>query len=153
MADLERVRTWAEALIRLHLPERDWSFRFDYAKTRFGQCDHRSRHISVSRYLAERADDDEVHQVLLHEVAHAMAGPRAGHGPHWKAIARDIGYDGGRTHSSPAATEHARWRGVCPAGHEVIRFRRPKRSTSCASCAPRFSLDHIISWTDLKATG
>lgn len=153
MADLERVRIWAEALIRLHLDERVWVFGFDFAKTRFGQCDHRSRRITVSRYLAKAAEDDEVHQVLLHEIAHAIAGPRAGHGPRWLSIARELGYEGGRTHSSPAALEHARWRGVCPAGHEVVRFRRPNRATSCAHCAPRFSPDHLIAWSDLKATG
>lgn len=151
MADLERVRVWADALIRLHLDHNRWSFDFDHAKTRFGQCDHRTRRISVSRYLAQSASDDDVHQVLLHEVAHAIAGARAGHGPQWRQIAADLGYDGGRTHSAPAATEHARWRGVCPAGHEIIRFRKPQRQTSCAHCSPRFSPDHLIAWIDLKA--
>lgn len=151
MAELERVQVWADALIRLHLTGDSWSFRFDHAKTRFGQCDHRNKTITISRYLASSAADDDVHQVLLHEVAHAIAGPRAGHGPRWREVARDLGYDGGRTHNAPAATEHARWRGVCPAGHEIIRFRKPSRQTSCAHCAPRFSPDHLIAWSDVKA--
>ncbi len=81
MADLERVRRWAEALIVLHLDPATWSFGFDNAKKRAGLCNYTAKHISVSRYLAARYDDDEIHQILLHEVAHAMAGPRAGHGP------------------------------------------------------------------------
>lgn len=147
VAELQRVQVWADALIRLHL-ESSWAFRFDHAKTRFGACDHQKREISLSRYLASAAEDDEVHQVLLHEVAHALAGPRAGHGPKWQAVARELGYVGGRTHDSPVATEHARWRGVCPSGHEVIRFRRPSKPTSCAQCSSRFSPEHLITWQD-----
>jgi hypothetical protein len=37
VADLNRVRTWANALIALHL-EPAWSFGFDNAKTRAGLC-------------------------------------------------------------------------------------------------------------------
>lgn len=151
MAELTRVQVWADALIRLHLDPAEWRFTFDYAKTRFGLCDHSRKQISVSRYLAVNADDDEVHQVLLHEVAHAIVGPRAGHGAEWKRVAREIGYIGGRTHSSPAATEKARWLGVCPAGHEIIRFRRPNKSTSCATCSPQFNRAYLITWHDRLA--
>ena len=85
MADLDRVRTWADALIRLHLDPR-WTFGFDNARTRAGLCNYDKKRITVSRLLAARYEDDEIHQVLLHEVAHAIAGRGAGHGPRWKKI-------------------------------------------------------------------
>lgn len=146
MAGLERVRVWAEALIRLHLDEREWSFRFDNAKTRAGSCDYQKREITVSKYLATRFGDDEIHQVLLHEVAHALAGKRSAHGPKWLRIARDLGYDGNRTHNGPVESEFARWVGFCPAGHEIIRFRKPTRPVSCGKCSRSFSRAHLISW-------
>lgn len=150
MADLARVRVWAEALIRLHLDPKDgissWSFGFDHAKRRAGLCNHTERRITVSRYLAAKFDDDEIHQILLHEVAHALAGAAAGHGPAWKSIARDIGYVGGRTHDGEIAHELAPWLGKCPAGHEHARFRRPNRESSCARCARGFSRAHLIAW-------
>ena len=74
MADLERVRVWADALIRLHLDPGEWSFDFDHARTRAGLCDFGKKRISVSKHLAAKYEDDEIHQVLLHEVAHALAG-------------------------------------------------------------------------------
>ena len=52
MADLERVRRWAEALIVLHLDPAVWSFGFDNAKKRAGLCNYTAKRISVSRYLA-----------------------------------------------------------------------------------------------------
>lgn len=146
MADLARVRVWAEALIRLHLDPAEWSFGFDHAKRRAGLCNYTERRITVSRYLAEKFEDDEIHQVLLHEVAHALAGASAGHGPRWKRIAAEIGYVGGRTHDGDIAHERAPWIGACPAGHAHYRFRRPTRITSCARCARGFSNAHVIEW-------
>ncbi|WP_105566359.1 SprT-like domain-containing protein [Microbacterium halophytorum] len=145
MADLERVRVWAEALIRMHL-DGTWSFGFDNAKRRAGVCSHTHRRITVSRYISALNDDDEVHQTLLHEVAHAMAGAGAGHGPEWKRIAREIGYVGGTTHNGRTPTELAPWVGTCPNGHALHRYRRPPRVSSCTKCAPRFDPRFVIAW-------
>lgn len=145
MADLKRVTVWANALIRLHL-DPEWTFAFDNAKRRAGLCDYKRKRISVSRHLAARWEDDEVHQTLLHEVAHALAGHAAGHGPAWRRIARELGYAGGRTHSGETPDELAPWVGRCPNGHVVYRFRKPTRPNSCARCAPGFSPAHLIEW-------
>lgn len=151
MSELHRVREWAEALISLHL-DSSWTFAFDTAKRRAGLCDYGRRRISLSRYLAARYDDDANHQTLLHEVAHALAGPAAGHGPRWKAIARDLGYVGGTTHHGETATELARWVGVCPVGHVAYRHRRATKPTSCAKCAPTFDARFVFAWTRREIT-
>ena len=145
MADLNRVRVWADALIVMHL-DPSWTFAFDNAKRRAGLCNYTNKRISVSRYLAGRYEDDEIHQILLHEVAHAMAGPKAGHGPRWKAIGREIGYEGKRLHDGAIAEEHASWIGHCPAGHEFFRYRAPTRVSACAKCAKRFDPKNTIVW-------
>jgi len=145
VAELERVRTWAEALIRLHL-DAGWTFAFDNARTRAGLCNYDRKRISVSRLLAARYEDDEIHQVLLHEVAHAMAGPRAGHGPRWRSTATELGYEGKRLHDGQTATELAPWVGVCPAGHRHYRYRRPTRPLSCGTCSRRFDPAFRIEW-------
>lgn len=147
MANLGRVTVWAHALIRMHLDPDQWSFDFDNAKRRAGQCNFTNKRITVSRYLASKFEDDEIHQVLLHEVAHALAGPRAGHGPKWQTIAADLGYVGGRTHHGEIAHEHASWVGACPQGHEHFRFRRPVREQSCGKCSRTFSRAHLIRWS------
>lgn len=151
MADLNRVRVWAQALIAMHLDE-SWSFDFDHAKRRAGLCDYRRKRITVSRYLAARFDDDEIHQTLLHEVAHAMAGHTAAHGPEWKRIARDLGYVGGTTHHGETATELAPWVGQCPSGHIAYRHRRPARETSCARCSRAFDRRFLFTWTRREIT-
>lgn len=146
MADLDRVVVWANALIELHLPSRGWSFRFDNAKRRAGLCNYTAREISVSRYLAARFEDDEIHQILLHEIAHALAGSEAAHGPRWKAVAAELGYEGSRVHHGATADELAPWVGTCPSGHRVYRHRRPTRRSSCSTCSARYSPAHEIQW-------
>ena len=151
MADLERVRRWADALIALHL-DPSWSFGFDNARTRAGLCRYDRKRITVSRLLAARYEDDEIHQVLLHEVAHAVAGARAAHGPKWKAVARDLGYVGKRLHDGAIADELAPWVGTCPSGHVHYRYRRPTRPLSCAKCSRHFDPRFAIDWVR-RATG
>lgn len=150
MSDLQAIARTAEQLIRMHLDPRfgsgAWTFAFDRAKRRAGLCNFSERRISVSRYLAEKFDEQEVKQVLLHEIAHALAGPSAGHGPEWKRVAMQLGYVGGRTHDGEIAHERAPWLGHCPAGHEHYRFRAPSRDTSCGKCARGYSPAHAITW-------
>jgi SprT protein len=151
MLDLDQVKVWANALIAIHL-DRSWTFAFDHAKKRFGSCNHNTRRITISRYLAQLAEDDYVHQVLLHEVAHAIAGPCAGHGPVWLSVARNLGYRGSRTHNSAIPYDLARWLGRCPKGHERLRFRRPSKPVSCSKCHPVFRQDCLIEWIDRRST-
>lgn len=153
MSDLDRVRGRAAALIRDHLDPSVWTFGFDNAKTRAGQCDFARRRITVSRHLAERFTDDDIDQVLLHEVAHALVGARAGHGPGWRRTAAALGYTGSRLHDGPIASELAPWIGVCPSGHEHYRYRTPTRPMACATCSRRYDPAHTITWRRRDPSG
>ncbi len=146
MTTPEHVRDRAEQLIAHHLGAGTWSFAFDHAKTRAGQCDFGRRRITVSRHIAARVSEADVEQVLLHEVAHALAGPRAGHGPTWRRTAAAIGYTGSRLYDGPVASELAPWVGTCPAGHEHHRYRTPTRPLACARCSRRFDRRNLITW-------
>lgn len=145
------VRRWADELIGHHL-DASWSFAFDNAKRRAGLCDYQRKRISVSRYLSARYDDETNRQTLLHEVAHALAGPGAGHGSAWMRMARNLGYTGGTTHNGETATELAPWIGVCPAGHVAYRHRKPSRATSCARCNSRYDERFLLRWTRREIT-
>lgn len=151
MTDLHDVRREAEAMIATHL-DPAWTFAFDNAKRRAGACDYARQRITLSRYLSARYDAETNRQTVLHEIAHALAGARAGHGPAWKRIARDLGYTGGVTHHGETATELAPWVGVCPSGHVAYRHRRATRATSCAKCSPRFDERYLFTWSRREIT-
>ena len=69
----------------------NWTFRFSAARTRLGECREREKLIRVSLRHAVASDAGAVRDTILHEIAHALAGAKAGHGPAWKAIAERIG--------------------------------------------------------------
>lgn len=139
----------ARALARHLMDEHgllQWSLRFDSAKRRAGLCRYDTQTISLSRPLTALYSPEEVTETVLHEIAHALTGPKAGHGPKWRRVAREIGANGQRCVAADAPTVPAPWVGLCSAGHRHERFRRPTRPMSCTRCRPGFSVDHLVGW-------
>ncbi len=69
----------------------DWSFKFSGARKQLGSCNFTNRQIIVSRIAVINQTPDQITDVILHEIAHALAGWEAGHGPKWKSIAIQLG--------------------------------------------------------------
>lgn len=136
----------ARALLDEHgLP--DWSTTLDRAKTRAGACRFGRRQITLSAPLTRLHSETEVRDTILHEIAHALAGPSHGHDEVWRAIAVRIGCSGKRCVPPDAPRVEGSWRGTCPAGHVRHRHRRPQRPQSCGTCSPRFDVRHLLVWT------
>lgn len=115
----------------------DWNARVDHAKTRFGVCNYTKKTIGVSLSLARVNPLSETEDTILHEVAHALAGHSAGHGPLWKAKCREIGARPIRCSSANGV--EPKWLVVCPNGHvRGGRHRRTKavERRSCGECTP-----------------
>lgn len=98
---VEEVDCLASRLLVEHGLSPRWSFAVDNAVSRAGRCCYNTQRITVSRHLAHDSKHALciVENVLLHEIAHALAGYAAGHGPVWRDIALRIGCDGKRCHS------------------------------------------------------
>jgi hypothetical protein len=86
------VRTLAVKLMTKHgLIESGWRFEWDKAETRIGCCHYGSKRITLSKLLVPNLPRSEVRNTILHEIAHALVGPRRGHGPIWQAKAIEVG--------------------------------------------------------------
>lgn len=142
---LTQIRELARELLQMY-GLTDWSFEFDRARTRAGLCNFQLRRISVSRHYSMVSSLDDVRQVLLHEIAHALVGKAQGHGRIWRAKASSIGYQHRKIDGRQIAQATAPWAGICPGGHQHFRYKRPARATSCLLCAPEFSLRYRIDW-------
>ena len=68
-----------------------WTLAFVEAKRRLGDCHFRHHVIRISRAHALEGSEEQIRDTVLHEIAHAIAGHEAGHGPLWKVTARRIG--------------------------------------------------------------
>jgi len=105
-----------------------WSFGLTQAKRRLGVCNYRRKRIEIGEYYALHNPDEAVLDTLLHEIAHALAGPEAGHGPAWKAIAVRIGATPRACDDSPdTVVEPGDWRATCAGcGRTLHKYKRPR---------------------------
>ena len=109
---LGEVAQEARALMDAHGLEQ-WTLRFGAARRRLGACFVQPKIIEIARWHAAHGESRDVTNTILHEIAHALAGAKAGHGPAWKTVARRIG-----------ATPRARRRGVTGLAPTAQRRRR-----------------------------
>ncbi len=114
------------------LIDEGWTFKWSRAVRIFGLCQYNTKVIKLSRPLTEVNDEAQVMDTLLHETAHALAGPEAGHGPLWKETARAVG-------ASPEATARGvvtatKYYAVCGCGAKFSRNRLPSDMRFCGKC-------------------
>ena len=142
----ELVQALALITMADHLDLKVWKFRLDSAKRRAGACHHGTKTISLSAYLAAHYSFERMNQTMLHEVAHALAGHKAGHGIKWKSIATEIGYSHERFNDDLIADAVAPIEGTCPAGHVFYRYRWPKRKLFCLKCSRNLTAANLITF-------
>lgn len=113
-------------------------FEFDRAKARYGACWYRGGKavkISLSEPMCQVNTLERCTEVILHEIAHALAGRAAGHGPVWRATARRIGLANPKTCASHHDTEVPRgnYNAYCAGCSETkpiaVRTKAPKPDT------------------------
>ena len=100
-----------------------------------GLCRYSLKQVELSRHFAAAHSEPDIRDVILHEIAHALAGHEAAHGPRWKAICRQLGARPERC--GEARMPSGRWLAKCPScGFEYSRFRRPmrRRTYHCRKC-------------------
>jgi predicted SprT family Zn-dependent metalloprotease len=138
--DLKELVELAELRLKEH-GLTDWTFRLGRAKRRLGVCNHRYMRIEISAYYALNNSNESVLDTLLHEIAHAIAGPAAGHGPDWKAVAARLGATPRACDNSPETiVQPGDWQTTCPACNRTHhRYRRPARLTGYRCRCPAHS--------------
>lgn len=126
----------------------DWDPGTNRSRTSLGKCHHHDRNITLSTYFIDAVDSDEdLRKVILHEVAHALAGPEAGHGAKWKAKAREIGLANPTRCMTTNYMPEGRYWGICPEhGKIATRHRMGKAMKQgryhCRECNSR------LTWED-----
>lgn len=90
--NLDRAAALAWGELRRFAPLADWSFGWNRRLRAHGLCRYDQRRIELSAPLTRREPDESfILNTIRHEIAHALAGPGAGHGPHWRAWAERVG--------------------------------------------------------------
>lgn len=150
---LERINY---ALMDHDLWEWGWSAKVGSAKKQLGSCNYRTKTICISLPLANITGEEGLDDTILHEVAHALAGSQAGHGPLWKAVCREIGANPNRTAKlNPVQlAETYKWESRCAIceSHGDGRKRRKhhrRGKLRCGYCSKERELTNIIEYRSL----
>jgi predicted SprT family Zn-dependent metalloprotease len=114
---------------------RGWTFGLSNSKRRLGVCKYKAKRIEIAEYYARHSPEATVLDTLLHEIAHAIAGPAAKHGPKWKAVAVRLGATPKSCESSgQAVVEPGDWQATCPACEQSVHLYRQPRSLTGYRC-------------------
>jgi len=132
----------AEGLARdllAHFPLKNWHFGWNRRKRSLGLCRYRDKTMELSVHFVLANSLEQVRETILHEIAHALAGEKAGHGPVWKMMCLRVGCKPERCDKGEAVMPRGRWQARCLAcGKEYWRHRRPSRRARywCRACGP-----------------
>ena len=140
----------AERLARDILDKHDlsdkWEFRWSTGRTFAGKTEFYRSHVAAQKGRAGRLalsrpfcsvnERPQVLDTILHEVAHILAGIRAGHGPAWKAVALKLGANPKSCVSADAVVPPKRYTGVCDKCGYTFYSNSRKSATRCAAPLP-----------------
>lgn len=156
MTDFDKIERHARALMTAH-GVGSLGFEFDRGKKRLGATrfvkignTHLPKRITLSRHFIEAGlTEDEIYNVVLHEIAHAKAGFSAGHGPVWQKHARALGIKPERC-ASPSVTVNKAWLAYCPNCNQQrgAQHRAPLRVYACggADCKALPFAERVLNW-------
>ena len=128
--ELEKLKSIAAQELKKH-GLHGWAFGLADTKRRLGVCKYRQKRIEIAEYYARHSPEESVLDTLMHEIAHALAGPAANHGPRWKAVAIRLGATPRSCETSQqAVVEPGDWQATCPACKRTAQlYRRPRSLT------------------------
>ena len=135
--ELSSVQLLANRLLKDHeLDKKGWRFRFDRAKRRAGSCRFSEKEITIAKAYAEQENLKEITNTILHEIAHALVGPKNAHNEIWKQKALEIGCDAERCHD--VVFSKPKYKLTCGNNcFEVARYRVNQnflKSRICSKC-------------------
>lgn len=107
--------------------------------------------IDLSAHWISHLDEPEIRDTILHEIAHAIAGHKAGHGADWKRAAIAVGANPSRTAELPREVsesfgeKHYKYIAVCNGCENRVYFDRFGKNWrnnryTCSKCGSRFTV-------------
>lgn len=117
--------------LRKHSLE-DWIFRFDNSISRVGVCKHTRKLIALSNIHCLEHQAEDVWDTVLHEIAHALVGPKVGHGSQWVKMAKAIGCTA--KVRADETVERVRYIQTCLNCGWGRRLQRRVRNRKCVRC-------------------
>ena len=120
----------------------DWKLDLDHAKVRAGACFFREKKISFSRNFIKNSNELEIYDTILHEIAHALVGPKHGHDIVWKKMAKKLCCSAKRCHTLEFSDY--KWIRYCENFCWEQKTHRRKSNLICRKCGTSVIYKKII---------
>ena len=134
--ELKKAEELAKKLLQEHNPK--YSFKWDNAKVRFGCCHYVTKYISLSKILTHMNNEEEVKNVILHEIAHSLTEGE-NHSRVWKEKAISIGYNGARCYNKSVKTPKGKYVYQCPVcKNKYYQHRKLIKKYVCKRCCEKY---------------
>lgn len=121
-----------------------WTFQWDRAARRLGVCKHGRKIIAFSQHF-DHISREEIEDVIRHEIAHALVGPKHGHDWVWKQKCIEVGAKPERCVSGVESQAQHNYRVYCTqCGHSFLRYRLRQALLEryhCGKCGGRFDAE------------
>ena len=149
------LTAYAEAKLKEHgLASKGWTFGWQNYRRAFGTCHYSIKMIKLSLPMLKSGESVEAMKgTIMHEVAHAIAGDKAGHGPVWKAAMIQLGQKPNRCRPSDGAKPDFKWRLSCEScDFSQGYFRKPATAAygSCPVCDNKYNPEFILKLERLR---
>ncbi len=115
-----------------------WSIAFDNAKTRLGSCNYGKKNISISKHFLPSLKPNQLKDLILHEVAHALSGHGNWHNNKWKEKAKQIGCSSIARTSKIAVEKKGLYTAICPNCKREFQAHR-QRDIACGICCKQLN--------------
>jgi len=152
----DQAEQLARDLMQQHgLTDSGWHFKWSHGKRRLGATQiskardaktgklKEIKTILLSTHLVDLNPEPVVRDVILHEIAHALAGIKNGHNHVWQAMCKKIGAKPQRLADEKVEVIEGRYAIVCTSCDTELgrRHRRTSpahlRSAYCKHCGPK----------------
>ena len=129
MDKLEAQKTALREMVKWGLVDDGWTFGWlsRRATQTCGQCVYRAKAIRLNPRHVELNSPVVVLDTVRHEIAHALVGSRANHGPAWRECAVRVGATPERAAGeevAPVPRQPFRWTATCRDCGAVMRRRQ-----------------------------
>ena len=104
------------------LTEQGWKFDFSTSARRIGVCKHRLKLIEFSLHRIG-SDREVIKDIILHEIAHALCGPKHGHDAYWRAMCVRIGAKPNRLSSETVTSKSHNFEIYCSQCDKLVGRR------------------------------
>ena len=122
-----------------------WEHGWDKAKSRWGCCHYSDKKITLSKEFTLLNDEEIVKDVMLHEIAHALAPAGAHHGLQWKRKAIELGCKP-EANNGNVIKPKSKYTGTCSNCGYTIQCMKITRG-SCGQCSRVFDPSKRFTYT------